>query len=42
VLYRRGEMNTKSIVEGVVLVFLGITVIVMLPDFIRYMKIRSM
>jgi len=35
-------MNTKSIVEGVVLVFLGITVIVMLPDFIRYMKIRSM
>ena len=41
-LYRRGEMNTKSIVEGVVLVFLGITVIVMLPDFIRYMKIRSM
>jgi hypothetical protein len=35
-------MNTKSIVEGVVLVLLGITVIVMLPDFIRYMKIRSM
>jgi uncharacterized protein DUF6893 len=35
-------MHTKTIVEGAVLVVAVITAIVMLPDFIRYMKIRSM
>jgi hypothetical protein len=35
-------MQTKTIIEGVVLVVVLVTAIAMLPDFIRYMKIRSM
>lgn len=35
-------MQTKTIVEGAVLVVVVMTAIVMLPDLIRYMKIRSM
>ena len=35
-------MQTKTMMEGAVLVVVVITAIVMLPDLIRYMKIRSM
>jgi hypothetical protein len=35
-------MRTKTIVESLVLAVVVITAIVMVPDFIRYMKIRSM
>jgi hypothetical protein len=35
-------MQTKTIVEGLVLAVVVIAAIAMLPDFIRYMKIRSM
>jgi hypothetical protein len=35
-------MHPKTIAQGAVLVVVVVTVIVMLPDFIRYMKIRSM
>ena len=35
-------MPTKSIVETVVLSLVVIAAVSMLPDFVRYMKIRSM
>jgi uncharacterized protein with PQ loop repeat len=35
-------MNTKTIVEVVVVAVVVITAVALLPDFIRYMKIRSM
>jgi hypothetical protein len=35
-------MHIKTIVEGVVLAIVVITAIMMVPDLIRYMKIRSM
>jgi hypothetical protein len=42
-LAKRGAMmNTRTVIEGVVLAVLVITAVSLLPDFIRYMKIRSM
>jgi hypothetical protein len=35
-------MQAKTIIGGVVLAAVFITAIAMLPDFIRYRKIRSM
>jgi hypothetical protein len=35
-------MQTKTIAEVVVLAVVVITAVALLPDFIRYMKIRSM
>jgi hypothetical protein len=35
-------MNTRMVIEGVVLALVVITAVSLLPDFIRYMKIRSM
>jgi len=35
-------MHTKTIVEVVVVGVVVITAMALLPDFIRYMKIRSM
>ena len=35
-------MNTKAIIGCVVLVLVLIPALAMLPDFVRYMKIRSM
>lgn len=35
-------MQTKTIIEGVVLVLVVAAAIAMLPDFVRYMKIRAM
>jgi hypothetical protein len=35
-------MQTKTIVEGVVLALVLAAAIAMLPDFVRYMKIRAM
>ena len=43
--YLRGggsDMQTKTIAEAVVLAVVVITAVAFLPDFIRYMKIRSM
>jgi len=36
------EGETKTVVEGVVLALIMAAVIAMLPDFVRYMKIRAM
>jgi hypothetical protein len=35
-------MDTRIVIEGVVLAVLVIAAVSLLPDFIRYMKIRSM
>ena len=35
-------MNIKTIVEVIVVAVVVITAVALLPDFIRYMKIRSM
>ncbi len=35
-------MNTKVVIEGIVLAVVVVTAVALLPDFIRYMKIRSM
>jgi len=35
-------MNTKVVLEGIVLAVVVVTAVALLPDFIRYMKIRSM
>jgi hypothetical protein len=35
-------MQTKTVVEGVVLALVIVAAVAMFPDFVRYMKIRSM
>jgi hypothetical protein len=35
-------MNAKVILEGIVFAVVVVTAVALLPDFIRYMKIRSM
>jgi len=35
-------MKTKTILEGVLLALVAISAVMLFPDFVRYMKIRSM
>jgi len=42
VAVRVQPMHAKTIIEGVALAVVIVTAIAMLPDFVRYIKIRSM